>query len=163
MCVCICVYMCMCVYMCVHVCVNVCVQVCVHVCACVCACTLVYHKLWRLLIGRLHTFVWHGNDPNNKTRKIPGAHTFNKLRVIPDQFYYNCEKVSVIVYVLDTSSLPPLLPSLPTPGTNQGWCFTHCESYDVFWDTWHRNHVEPDNRPHWRFHQVSNIHPPIYH
>ena len=54
-------------------------------------------------------------------------------------------------------------PFLPTPGTNQGRCFTHCESYDVFWDTWHRNHVEPDNRPHWRFHQVSNIHPPIYH
>ncbi|KAL5475413.1 hypothetical protein EMCRGX_G025226 [Ephydatia muelleri] len=41
----------------------------------------------------LHNFVWHGNDPRNKTRKIPGVHKFNKLRVIPDQFYYNCEEV----------------------------------------------------------------------
>jgi len=37
--------------------------------------------------------VWHGTDPTNKTRKIPGALKFIKLRVIPDQFYYNIEDV----------------------------------------------------------------------
>ena len=48
---------------------------------------------------RLHEFVWHGTDPTNKTRKIPGALKFIKLRVIPDQFYYNIEDVSVSVCV----------------------------------------------------------------
>jgi hypothetical protein len=38
---------------------------------------------------RIETFNWHGTDPQNKTRKIPGALKFQKLRVIPDQFYYN--------------------------------------------------------------------------
>ena len=38
---------------------------------------------------RLHEFVWHGTDRQNKTQKIPGALRFTKLRVIPDQFYYN--------------------------------------------------------------------------
>lgn len=41
----------------------------------------------------LHEFVWHGTDPNNKTKKVPGALRFTKLRVIPDQFYFNIEDV----------------------------------------------------------------------
>ena len=49
-----------------------------------------------LLFHRLHTFVWHGTDPGNKTRKIPGALKFTKLRVIPDQFYLNIDDVSII-------------------------------------------------------------------
>lgn len=42
---------------------------------------------------RLHEFVWHGTDPSDKTRKVPGALKFTKLRVIPDQFYYNSADV----------------------------------------------------------------------
>lgn len=45
------------------------------------------------LMCRLHTFVWHGTDPGNKTRKIPGGLKFTKLRVIPDQFYLNIDDV----------------------------------------------------------------------
>lgn len=41
----------------------------------------------------VHEFVWHGTDRNNKTTKKPGALTFTKLRVIPDQFYYNVTDV----------------------------------------------------------------------
>uniref|UniRef100_A0A7S3GGK3 Band 7 domain-containing protein n=2 Tax=Palpitomonas bilix TaxID=652834 RepID=A0A7S3GGK3_9EUKA len=37
----------------------------------------------------LHNFKWHGTDPTNKTRKVPGALTFTRLRTIPDQMYYN--------------------------------------------------------------------------
>lgn len=37
----------------------------------------------------LHKFCWHGVDPNNKTRYIPGSNKFTKLKLIPDQFYYN--------------------------------------------------------------------------
>ena len=48
---------------------------------------------------RLHEFVWHRTDPISKTRKIPRALKFIKLRVIPDQFYYNIEVVSVLVCV----------------------------------------------------------------
>ena len=32
-----------------------------------------------------HSFSWHGTDKNNKTRKVPNALKFTKLRVIPDQ------------------------------------------------------------------------------
>lgn len=38
---------------------------------------------------RLHEFKWHGTDPDNKTRMIPGKDKFNQLAVIPEQFYYN--------------------------------------------------------------------------
>lgn len=48
-----------------------------------------------LLFHRLHEFQWHGTDPTNKTRKVPGALRFTKLRVIPDQFYYNIDDVSM--------------------------------------------------------------------
>ncbi|XP_065192053.1 uncharacterized protein LOC135823141 [Sycon ciliatum] len=41
----------------------------------------------------IHNFSWHGTDPANKTRKIPNALCFSKLRVIPDQFYYNVDEV----------------------------------------------------------------------
>ncbi len=43
---------------------------------------------------RLHHFVWHGTDRNHKTQKLPGRLQFEKLRVIPDQFYYNIDDVS---------------------------------------------------------------------
>jgi hypothetical protein len=36
-----------------------------------------------------HKFVWHGTDPDNKTRKIPGALKFEALRTLPDQMYFN--------------------------------------------------------------------------
>ena len=79
-------------------------------CICMCVGRTIHQNLLMTFVNflaRLHNFVWHGNDPRNKTRKIPGVHKFNKLRVIPDQFYYNCEEVSVIVHVrthLDTPS-----------------------------------------------------------
>eukprot|EP01137_Pigoraptor_chileana_P029254 Opistho-2@14240 len=41
----------------------------------------------------LHEFSWHGSPDNDKTRKIPNALKFTKLRVIPDQFYYNVPDV----------------------------------------------------------------------
>ncbi|CAH1780731.1 unnamed protein product [Owenia fusiformis] len=41
----------------------------------------------------LHKFCWHGVDPNNKTRLLPHSNTFSKLKVIPDQFYYNVDEV----------------------------------------------------------------------
>lgn len=37
----------------------------------------------------LHQFCWHGADPKDHRRKIPGALVFNKLRVIPDQMYFD--------------------------------------------------------------------------
>jgi hypothetical protein len=37
----------------------------------------------------LHDFVWHGADPLNPHRKLPRALTFQKLRVIPDQMYFD--------------------------------------------------------------------------
>ncbi|KAK7090349.1 uncharacterized protein [Littorina saxatilis] len=41
----------------------------------------------------LHHFVWHGTDPENKTRFIPKYNKFTKLRIIPDQFYYNADEI----------------------------------------------------------------------
>ncbi|XP_022342646.2 uncharacterized protein LOC111136233 [Crassostrea virginica] len=41
----------------------------------------------------IHTFKWHGTDPDDKTRMIPGHSVFQKLAVIPDQFYYNVKDV----------------------------------------------------------------------
>src|SRR5262245_52723220 len=37
----------------------------------------------------LHDFVWHGADPRNPHHKLPRALTFQKLRVIPDQMYFD--------------------------------------------------------------------------
>ncbi|CAF3115892.1 unnamed protein product [Rotaria socialis] len=41
----------------------------------------------------IHEFTWHGEDGAHKTRIIPGAKVFQKLRLIPDQFYYNITDV----------------------------------------------------------------------
>lgn len=41
----------------------------------------------------LHEFKWHGTDPENKTRMIPGKDKFQQLAVIPEQFYYNVKDV----------------------------------------------------------------------
>jgi hypothetical protein len=41
----------------------------------------------------LHEFCWHGADPVNPTRKIPRALQFTKLRVIPDQMYFDVREV----------------------------------------------------------------------
>ena len=41
----------------------------------------------------LHEFRWHGADPNDPRRKVPRALRFNKLRVIPDQMYYDVTDV----------------------------------------------------------------------
>ncbi|WP_432799620.1 hypothetical protein [Poriferisphaera sp. WC338] len=41
----------------------------------------------------LHRFSWHGADPNNPKRKKPSALAFTKLRVIPDQMYFDVQDV----------------------------------------------------------------------
>ncbi|XP_067948404.1 uncharacterized protein [Watersipora subatra] len=41
----------------------------------------------------LHTFCWHGVDPENKTRYIAASNKFTKLRLVPDQFYYNVDEI----------------------------------------------------------------------
>lgn len=41
----------------------------------------------------LHRFSWHGADPRDHRRKQPNALQFDKLRVIPDQMYYDVEGV----------------------------------------------------------------------
>ena len=41
----------------------------------------------------LHHFRWHGADPENHRLKIPGALEFSKLRVIPDQLYFDVDEV----------------------------------------------------------------------
>jgi hypothetical protein len=41
----------------------------------------------------LHAFRWHGADPRDARRKIPEALKFVKLRVIPDQMYFDVESV----------------------------------------------------------------------
>lgn len=41
----------------------------------------------------LHQFRWHGTDPENKTKLIQNSNSFEKLQVIPDQFYYNVDEV----------------------------------------------------------------------
>ena len=45
----------------------------------------------------LHQFEWHGVDPEALSaginRKIAGQLTFKKLRLVPDQLYYDVEKV----------------------------------------------------------------------
>jgi hypothetical protein len=41
----------------------------------------------------IHEFTWHGEDGEHKTHIIPGAKNFQKLRLIPDQFYYNITDV----------------------------------------------------------------------
>jgi len=45
----------------------------------------------------VHQFVWHGNDPSlhkhGVNRKLQGGLRFTKLRLIPDQLYFDVEKV----------------------------------------------------------------------
>lgn len=41
----------------------------------------------------LHEFQWHGADPRNPLRKIPRALKFSKLRIIPDQMYFDVRDV----------------------------------------------------------------------
>ncbi|KAH3768884.1 uncharacterized protein LOC127844917 [Dreissena polymorpha] len=41
----------------------------------------------------LHDFKWHGSDPDNKARMIPGQDKFQQLAAIPEQFYYNVKEV----------------------------------------------------------------------
>ena len=41
----------------------------------------------------LHWFQWHGADPKRGYKKVPGALRFTKLRVIPDQLYFDVEDV----------------------------------------------------------------------
>ena len=41
----------------------------------------------------LHEFSWHGADSRNPDRKVPNGLRFSKLRVIPDQMYFNVESV----------------------------------------------------------------------
>lgn len=40
-----------------------------------------------------HMFSWHGVDPDNKTNMIPDKNKFSRLKIIPDQFYYNVDEV----------------------------------------------------------------------
>ena len=41
----------------------------------------------------LHEFHWHGADPKDPKRKIPNTLVFTKLRVIPDQMYFDVASV----------------------------------------------------------------------
>jgi len=41
----------------------------------------------------VHQFSWHGTDPKQGHRKIPSALHFSRLRVIPDQMYFDVENV----------------------------------------------------------------------
>jgi len=41
----------------------------------------------------LHHFSWHGADKNDPTIKVPRALQFTKLRVIPDQMYFDVRDV----------------------------------------------------------------------
>ena len=41
----------------------------------------------------LHQFSWHGTDPAGGKHKIPHALQFFKLRVIPDQTYFDVQDV----------------------------------------------------------------------
>ncbi|WAR13617.1 hypothetical protein MAR_027797, partial [Mya arenaria] len=41
----------------------------------------------------LHEFKWHGSDPDNQARMIPGQNKFTQLATIPEQFYYNVRDV----------------------------------------------------------------------
>merc|ERR1711977_602669 len=44
----------------------------------------------------IHEFSWHGsisNDPDHNGRKVKGAIKFTKLRVCPDQTYFDVENV----------------------------------------------------------------------
>lgn len=41
----------------------------------------------------IHSFSWHGTDPRQGHKKIPRALQFEKLRVIPDQMYFDVENV----------------------------------------------------------------------
>ncbi|KAL8588841.1 hypothetical protein ACOMHN_011557 [Nucella lapillus] len=53
----------------------------------------------------LHEFQWHGTDPKSKTRFIPKLNVFTKLRVIPDQFYYNVDDIRTLDDALVTVKL----------------------------------------------------------
>jgi hypothetical protein len=44
----------------------------------------------------LHEFCWHGADPVNPHRKVPRALQFTKLRVIPDQMYFDVRDVRTV-------------------------------------------------------------------
>ncbi|KAH3757938.1 hypothetical protein Pelo_10232 [Pelomyxa schiedti] len=41
----------------------------------------------------VHTFKWHGSDPDHPEKKRPGQLTFQKLRHIPDQVYFTIPEV----------------------------------------------------------------------
>jgi hypothetical protein len=41
----------------------------------------------------IHHFSWHGSDPKHGGRKSPSVLQFDKLRVIPDQMYFDVESV----------------------------------------------------------------------
>ncbi|GFO33634.1 type ii secretion system (t2ss), protein e, n-terminal domain, partial [Plakobranchus ocellatus] len=41
----------------------------------------------------VHEFEWHGTDPRNKARMVPGLNKFIRLPTIPDNFYYNVREV----------------------------------------------------------------------
>jgi hypothetical protein len=44
----------------------------------------------------LHPFSWHGTDPAKPDRKVPRALRFTKLRVIPDQMYFDVADVRTV-------------------------------------------------------------------
>ena len=41
----------------------------------------------------LHEFRWHGADKRDERRKVPDGLVFTKLRVIPDQLYFDVQSV----------------------------------------------------------------------
>ncbi|XP_074658375.1 uncharacterized protein LOC141911275 isoform X2 [Tubulanus polymorphus] len=84
----------------------------------------------------LHTFNWHGTNPDNKTQKIPGLLKFNKLQVIPDQFYYNVDEVRTaddalmrikLMIFYELKDIPRMLANTQDPIAD----FINCVSADV--------------------------------
>ena len=53
----------------------------------------------------LHDFSWHGSQSEDSGRKVPRALQFNKLRVIPDQLYFDVEDVRTTDEALITVQL----------------------------------------------------------
>ncbi|GFS26910.1 POU domain protein [Elysia marginata] len=41
----------------------------------------------------VHEFQWHGTDPENKARMVPGLNKFTQLPTIANNFYYNVREV----------------------------------------------------------------------
>ena len=65
---------------------------CMHSCFNLMYLKYVFYITFLVYCIRCHEFKWHGEDPNQKGRMIPGHNKFTLLATVPDQFYYNVSK-----------------------------------------------------------------------